>query len=133
MLKSVGLILVFLTTLLPIGISNISATTQNEQEDEVPSLQILNGQGAPQDIPLKAVQTSAGNIEPEEDYSVDPDNVVLIEKGKNFILMPSSGTVTKVEAVDAQLNEIPLNFADSLVRTADLPSGSIYSECYYSS
>ena len=122
MLKSVGLTLLFLTLLVPASLySNVSATTE---EPEAPTLQILNGQEAPQDIPLKAVQTSAGNIEPEDDYSVEPENVILIERGKNFILMPSSGTVTKVEAVDAQLNEIPLSFTDSLVRTAELPSAA---------
>ena len=38
--------------------------------------------------------------------------------------MPSSGTIIKVEAVDAQLNETPLNFGDNLVRSADLPSAA---------
>ena len=47
-----------------------------------------------------------------------------LKKVQNFILMPSTGTITKVEAVDAQLKETPLYFADNLVRTADLPSAA---------
>ena len=99
------------------------AAGQSEEQEDVPTLQILNGVDGPQDIPLKAISDINDNIEIQEDYSVEPDNVVIIERGKNIVLVNSQGTLVKVKAIDSQLKETQLYFADNLVK-ADLPSGS---------
>jgi hypothetical protein len=112
-------ILLTVMTMLTLPSSVLAST----QEGDLPTMQVLNGMNGPQEVPLKAIQDVNKNIEVQEDYSVDPSNVITIEKGKVFILMPDRGTITKVKAIDAQLNEIPLYFADNIIK-ADLPKGS---------
>ena len=111
--------LIIITLLIPVSFLSASASTS---EEDFPTLQILNGKDDPQEIPLKAIQSN-GDIEVQDDYSVEPDNVIMVEQGKNFVLMNSEGTITKVEAIDAQLKETQLYFADNLVK-ADLPSAA---------
>ena len=120
MLQSV--ILIFITLiLLPATVFSVpvSATT----EEDIPTLQILNGEGGAQQVPLKAIQDTSGNIEEQDDYSIEPQDVVLVEQGQNFVLMQDHGTITKVEIIDAQLKKTELYFADNLVM-ADFPSAA---------
>ena len=95
---------------------------QEQEDDELPILQVLNGVDGVQEIPLKAIQTN-GNIEAQEDYSIDPSNVITVEKDKNIVLMNDQGIISKVNAIDSKLESTDLYFADNLVK-ADLPSGS---------
>lgn len=117
-----SLFLIIITLLIPVSFLSISASGSTS-EDELPTLQILNGEDDPQDIPLKAIQRTSGNVEVQEDYSISPENVITVEQGKNIVLINSEGTISKVEAIDTKLEKTQLYFADNLVK-ADLPSGT---------
>ena len=79
------LIFITITLLLPATFLSAFATT----EEDVPTLQILNGEGGAQQVPLKAIMDTSGDIEEQEDYSIEADDVVLVEQGQNFVLMNS--------------------------------------------
>ena len=74
--------------------------TQTQAQEE-PSLQVING--GIHTIPLKAIQDSDGDITPQNDFEIEPQNVVtLTTQGQDFHVIPSDGSIFAVKITDQQ-------------------------------
>ena len=70
------------------------------QAQEQPSLQVING--GTHDIPLKAIQRSDGDIETQNDFEIEPQNVVSVTSSEDFHVIPSDGSIFAVKITDQQ-------------------------------
>ena len=69
-------------------------------QSDVPTLQVING--GTHDIPLKAIQDSDGDISAQNDFEIEPQNVVTVEQSKDFHVIPSDGSIFAVKITDQQ-------------------------------
>ena len=70
------------------------------QAQQHPSLQVING--GTHDIPLKAIQDSDGNIDTQNDFEIEPQNVVSLNQGQDFHVIQSDGSIIAVKITDQE-------------------------------
>ena len=71
------------------------------QQSDNPTLQVING--GIHNIPLKAIQDSDGDISAQNDFEIEPQNVVsLTTQGQDFHVIPSDGSIFAVKITDQQ-------------------------------
>jgi hypothetical protein len=78
------------------------------QAQETPSLQVING--GTHDVPLKAIQDSDGNIDPQNDFEIEPQNVITVDGSKDFHAIPSEGSLFAIKITDEQRQTTDLQF-----------------------
>ena len=71
-----------------------------QSEDPTPTLQVING--GIHDIPLKAIQDSDGDISAQNNFEIEPQNVVTVDQSKDFHVIPSEGSLLAVKITDQQ-------------------------------
>ena len=71
-----------------------------QSNDSTPTLQVING--GTHDIPLKAIQDSNGDIRAQNDFEIEPQNVVTVDQSKDFHVIPSEGSLFAVKITDQQ-------------------------------
>jgi hypothetical protein len=105
------LVFVFLTVLVPAYlVSPIQA-----QQDE-PLLQVSNG--GLHDLPLKAIQDSDGDIDTQNDFEIQPDDIVTVGQSSQFHVLPTQGAVEAVKITDEALQTTDLVFSSSTGRVS---------------
>jgi hypothetical protein len=78
------------------------------QAQETPSLQVING--GTHDVPLKAIQDSDGDIDPQNDFEIEPQNVITVDQSKDFHAIPSDGSLFAIKITDEQRQTTDLQF-----------------------
>ena len=88
------------------------------QAQEDPNLVVSTSLGGSQDIPLKAIKEPGDNVDTQDDFEIEPQHVVTVEKGKDLHVIPNDGTLEAVRATDEQEKTTDLIFfpADGRVR-----------------
>ena len=87
--------------LVPASMFLVKAEATSQQSNDVPTLQVING--GTHDIPLKAIQDSDGDISAQNDFEIEPQNVVsLTTQGQDFHVIPSDGSIFAVKITDQQ-------------------------------
>jgi hypothetical protein len=84
--------------------------TQAQEDPELVVSSALNGL---QDIPLKAIKQSDGDVENQNDFEIEPQHVIKIEQGKDFHVIPSEGSLIAVKATNPQRITTDLEFSQS--------------------
>ena len=84
----------------------VQATTQ-----EQPSLTVSTELGGIQEIPLKAIKDSNGEIDTQNDFEIEPQDVITITDKSNFQVQASDGTVSAVKVTDEKRLTTPLQFS----------------------
>ena len=93
------------------------------QAQEDTSLVVSTTLGGSQDIPLKAIKDSDDNIDTQDDFEIEPQNVISVEQGQDFHVVPSEGSLIAVKATSPQRITTDLEFSQSDGRvTQNLPS-----------
>jgi hypothetical protein len=112
-LNSKTLLLIVLTMMVPASMFLVPAQAQEDQ-----SLVVSTSLGGSQDIPLKAIKEPDGNVDTQNDFEIEPSDVVTIEKGKDLHVIPNQGTLEAVKATDEKEQTTNLIFfpADGRVR-----------------
>ena len=85
--------------LVPASMFLVKADATQEQSD-TPTLQVING--GIHDIPLKAIQDGDGDISAQNDFEIEPQNVVTVDQSKDFHVIPSEGSIFAVKITDQQ-------------------------------
>jgi hypothetical protein len=107
-------LLVFLMVLVP-AYSVFPIPTQAQQDDS-PSLQVSNG--GLHDLPLKAIQDSDGEIDTQEDFEIQPNDIITVGQSADFHVLPNGGTVEAVKITDNGLQTTDLVFSTSTGRVS---------------
>jgi hypothetical protein len=97
-----------MTTLVPASVFLVPAQAQEDQ-----SLVVSTSLGGQQDVPLKAVKDSDDNIDTQNDFEIQPQNVISVQHGQSFHVLPSDGSLIAVKATDAQRITTDLQFSQS--------------------
>jgi hypothetical protein len=113
-LHAIPVFLIFLTSLVPAGMLLVMPTqAQATTQESDPNLVIVSGDVGKQDIPLKAIQDSNGDIDTQNDFEIEPDDIVTIERGDDFHVLPNQGSIFAVKATDERLETVDLEFSQS--------------------
>jgi hypothetical protein len=92
------------------------------QEDR--SLEVSTSLGK-QGVPLKAIKDSDDNIDTQNDFEIQPQNVITVLHGQPFHVVQDEGSLIAVKVTNAQRLTTDLQFSSSDGRvTQNLPSGS---------
>ena len=83
------------------------------QAQEQPSLAVSTGLNGLQEIPLKAIQDSDGDIEAQNDFEIEPQNIVTLAKGADFHVLPDQGSVFAIKITDEQRQTTDMQFSQS--------------------
>ena len=54
--------------------------------------------GGIQDIPLKAIKQSDGDIEPQNNFEIEPQDVITITDKSSFEVQPSDGQCQRLKS-----------------------------------
>lgn len=81
------------------------------QEDQ--SLVVSTTLGGSQDIPLKAIKDSDDNIDTQNDFEIEPQNVISVEQGQSFHVLVSEGSLIAVKATNPQRITTDLEFSQA--------------------
>ena len=93
------------------------------QAQEEPELVVSTSLGGSQDIPLKAIKDSDDNIDTQNDFEIEPQNVISVEQGQSFHVLVSDGSLIAVKATNPQRITTDLEFSQADGRvTQNLPS-----------
>ena len=111
-------VLVFLTVLLPAYLVNPIQAQQDDSPITPPSLQVSNG--GLHDLPLKAIQDSDGEIDTQNDFEIQPDDIVTVDQSADFHVLPNGGAVEAVKITDRALQTTDLVFSAVYGRVARL-------------
>jgi hypothetical protein len=65
------------------------------------------------DLPLKAIQDSDGDINTQNNFEIQPDDLVTVQKSADFHVLPDGGEILAVKITDAQLQTTDLPFSES--------------------
>lgn len=106
----------FLTLLLPAYLVFPIQAQQDDSPITPPSLQVSNG--GLHDLPLKAIQDSDGNIDAQNDFEIQPDNIVSVDQSSDFHVLPNGGAVEAVKITDDALQTRDLVFSVSTGRVS---------------
>jgi hypothetical protein len=118
-------LLVFLTVLLPAYlVSPIPVQAQDDSPITPPSLQVSNG--GMHDLPLKAIQDSEGDIDTQNDFEIQPDDIVTVGQSSAFHVLPNGGAVEAVKITDEALQTTDLDFSESTGRVAQTLAPKAY-------
>ena len=117
-------LLVFLTVLLPAYLVNPIQAQQDDSPITPPSLQVSNG--GLHDLPLKAIQHEDGEIDTQDDFEIQPDNIITVDKSADFHVLPNGGAVEAVKITDAALQTTDLEFSESTGRVAQTLAPKAY-------
>ena len=99
----------------------VQASTQ-----ETPSLRVSTGLNGLQEIPLKAIQDSDGEIDTQNDFEIEPQNIVTLAKGADFHVLPSEGSVFAVKITDEQRQTTDVVFSPSDGRVSQTLASKAY-------
>ena len=80
---------------------------------EQPELVVSTGLNGLQEIPLKAIQDSDGEIDTQNDFEIEPQNIVTLAKGADFHVLPAEGSVFAVKITDEQRQTTDVVFSPS--------------------
>ena len=83
------------------------------QAQEDTSLVVSTALGGSEDIPLKAIKDSDDNIDTQNDFEIEPQNVISVEQGHDFHVVPSEGSLIAVKATNPQRITTDLEFSQS--------------------
>lgn len=83
------------------------------QAQEEPELIVSTTLGGSQDIPLKAIKDSDDNIDTQNDFEIEPQNVISVEQGHDFHVVPSEGSLIAVKATNPQRITTDLEFSQA--------------------
>ena len=81
------------------------------QAQEQPSLAVSTALGGIQDIPLKAIKDSNGEIDTQNDFEIEPQDVITITDKSSFEVQASDGTVSAVKVTDEKRLTTDLQFS----------------------
>ena len=83
------------------------------QAQEEPELVVSTGVNGLQELPLKAIKDSSGDIENQNDFEIEPQHVITVEQGKDFHVLPSDGSIKAVKVTDEQRLTTDLQFSQA--------------------
>ena len=106
-LKS-SFLLIFLTMLVPASMFLVPVQAQEE-----PELVVSTGVNGLQELPLKAIKDSDGEINTQNDFEIEPQHVITVEQGKDFHVLPSDGSIKAVKVTDEQRQTTDLQFSQA--------------------
>ncbi len=111
-------LLVFLTVLVPAYLVNPIPIQAQEDDSPItpPSLQVSNG--GLHDLPLKAIKHPDGEIDTQEDFEIQPDNIITVTQSSDFHVLPNGGAVEAVKITDDALQTTDLVFSVSTGRVS---------------
>ena len=90
-----------------------------------PTLQIING--GTHDIPLKAIKNNDGKIDIQDDFEIEPQNVVSIGQPNNdFHVIPSDGSIFAVKITDEQRQTKNVQFSKTDGRVTPVLASKAY-------
>ena len=72
------------------------------QAQEEPELVVSTTLSGMQELPLKAIKDSDGDIDTQNDFEIEPQHVITVEQGKDFHVLPSDGSIKAVKVTDEQ-------------------------------
>lgn len=112
-------VLIFLTMLVPASMFLVPVQAQEDATLEVSSN--LGTQG----VPLKAIKDSDDNIDVQNDFEIEPQNVITVLHAQPFHVVQSEGSLIAVKATDQQRITTDLTFSSADGRvTQNLAAGS---------
>ena len=97
--------------LVPASILASSPATQALAQT---SLTVTNG--GVHNISLKAIQSTDGNIEVQDNFEILPEHVVSVQQFEDFTITPSSGVIDNVKVTDSQLKTTELQLNGNIVK-----------------
>ena len=83
------------------------------QAQEQPSLAVSTELAGIQEIPLKAIQDSDGDIDTQNDFEIEPQNIVTLAKNADFHVLPDQGSVFAIKITDEQRETTDMQFSQS--------------------
>jgi hypothetical protein len=89
------------------------ASTDSD-DDDAPELLIVDGWT--HNVPLKAIKDASGNIEEQDDFEIEADEIITVSQNNDFVVVPSFGKIDKVKVSDAQLITTELQFSNIVVK-----------------
>jgi len=107
--------------LVPLSISITPTIVQAQDDDNDnnrvtdPSLIVING-GLHDNIALKATQEVNGAIELAEDFEIEPEDVVTVERFKDFYVGSSQGSIFSVKVTDEKQDTIKLDSSQKFIK-----------------
>ena len=96
------------------------------QAQEQPSLTVSTGLNGLQEIPLKAIQDSDGNIDTQNDFEIEPQNIVTLAKNSDFHVLPAEGSVFAVKITDEQRQTTDVVFSPADGRVSQALASKAY-------
>ena len=96
------------------------------QAQEQPSLAVSTGLNGLQEIPLKAIQIADGDIDTQNDFEIEPQNIVTLAKGADFHVLPDQGSVFAIKITDEQRETTDMQFSQSDGRVTQALASKAY-------